>query len=168
MQRNITKADIRDRLAAFIVAIKLDQIRVDALPARAFHCEYSESMWRLWRREHLEYLDLLFPTVEAIPQVTLERLTLIATQCDPKVVSERLLEFFGAASAHSVPRKDVATARIFFNLLIDDVSPRLEGKPVGYDARVRMMRWLRPTDPLHIARDPECGYGAYLGGYVAS
>jgi len=160
--------DIRDLFAGFFVAIELDQLRVDALPSEAFQEDYSDNTWRVWRRCHLEYLSLLLSTVHLIRPATLERLTWIAINYDPRFVGERLLDVLGAASACSVPREDVATAELFLKLLIEDVSGRREGRSIAQDARTLMQRWLRATDPLHIARDPECGYGAYLGGYAAS
>ncbi|QOZ71732.1 hypothetical protein [Bradyrhizobium arachidis] len=168
MQTDIMKDDIRDLFAGFVVAIELDQLRVDALPPEAFLDDYSDNTWRIWRRCHLEYLSLLLSTVDEIQPVTLEKLTWIATNNDPKFVGERLLDVLGAASADSVPREDVATAELFLKMLIQDVSGRTEGRSIAQDASTLMKRWLRDTDPLHIARDPECGYGPYLGGYAAS
>ncbi|WP_276573677.1 MULTISPECIES: hypothetical protein [unclassified Bradyrhizobium] len=40
--------------AGFVVAIKLDQLRVDALALEAFPDDYSDSTWSNWRRCHLD------------------------------------------------------------------------------------------------------------------
>ena len=53
MARRIMTSDVRDLLTCFAAAIELDQVRVDALPARKFHHLYSGSLWRMWRRDHL-------------------------------------------------------------------------------------------------------------------
>ena len=59
MTKTLTLEDIRDLLtgfvAGFVAAIELDQIRVDALPPEKFHRWYSDSMWRDWRRLHIDY-----------------------------------------------------------------------------------------------------------------
>jgi hypothetical protein len=52
--------------------------------------------------------------------------------------------------------------RLFFSWLIADVRRGSEGKPKVGDAKTLMMQWLPGTDPLGIAEDPECGYGARL------
>ncbi|QIO33796.1 hypothetical protein [Bradyrhizobium sp. 1(2017)] len=168
MPTNIRKDDIRDLLAVFSAAIELDQLRVDVLPAEAFHYHYSDNMWRIWRRCHLEYVSLLLSTVEEIRPATLEKLTRIATQYDPKVVGERLIDLFGSAASGSVPRANVATAALFFEWLITELQGQSEENSLGQDARTLMMRWLRFTDPLQIAEDPECGYKRFLAAYRAS
>lgn len=165
---NITNDDIRELLAVFVAAVELDQIRVDALPEKAFHYHYSDNMWRIWRRCHLEYLRLLLSTVDAIQPATLEKLGRIAIHYEPKIVRERLRDLLGSAASGDVPREDVATAVLFFEWLIEDISGHPEGKSTGLDARALMMQWLPITDPLQIADDPECGYKQYLTAYATS
>src|SRR5262245_56045980 len=62
----LTHKDIRDLLTGFAASIELDQIRVDALSPEKFHPEYSDSMWRNYRRDHLQFIDQLLPTVDTI------------------------------------------------------------------------------------------------------
>ncbi|MGY4513346.1 hypothetical protein [Bradyrhizobium sp. USDA 3650] len=158
MPMNITNDDIRELLEVFVAAIELDQIRVDALPEEAFHWDYSDNMWRLWRRCHLQYLRLLLSTADAVRPATLEKLGWIATHYEPKIVRERLRDLLGSAASGDAPREDVATAALFFERLVRDISGHPEGKSVGQKARTSMMQWLPITDPLQIADDPECGY----------
>ncbi|MGY8706631.1 hypothetical protein RAD16_12905 [Bradyrhizobium sp. 18BD] len=168
MDSNITKDDVRNLLAVFVAAIELDQLRVDALPAQAFHRQYSDNMWRIWRRHHLEYVRLLLSTVDAIGPETLERLTWLSTHYGPNVVRARILDLFGSAASGSIPRADVATATLFFERLVAEVSGQSEPELSGLDAKALVMRWLEFSDPLQIAIDPECGYKKYLKAYVAS
>ncbi len=57
------------------------------------------------------------------------------------------------------------TATLLFGWLIKEIGKGEEGvgKPKKADARTRLLNWLRVTDPLHIAEDPECGYGQPAG-----
>jgi len=158
MTRNITTNDIRNLLAGFAAAIELDQIRVDALPVSRFHHLYDDSLWRMWRRDHLQYVNLLLSTVGAIPDVTLEKLTWMATNYEPEIVSEAALELFALAASESYPREGVATTAAFLGRLIEDVMNRSGRQSIGEDAPGLMRRWLPVTDPLRIAQDPECGY----------
>jgi hypothetical protein len=163
MTRNITANDIRDLLAGFAAAIELDQIRVDALPASRFHHLYDDSLWRMWRRDHLQYINLLLSTADAIPAVILEKLTWMATHYQPEIVSEAARELFALAAGESYPRGDVATTTAFLERLIEDVVNRSERQSIGEDAPALMRSWLLITDPLRIAQDPECGYGLVSG-----
>ena len=75
MARRIMTSDVRDLLTCFAAAIELDQVRVDALPARKFHHLYSGSLWRMWRRHHSRafltcYVVLLVPPR---PRIALRR-----------------------------------------------------------------------------------------------
>jgi hypothetical protein len=63
MTKTLMPEDIRDLLTGFVAAIELDQIRVDALPPKKFHPAYSDSMWRNWRRHHIDYINRLLLTV---------------------------------------------------------------------------------------------------------
>jgi hypothetical protein len=96
MTRSITTTDIRDLLAGFAAAIRLDQIRVDALSARSLHDLYDDdddSMW-WWRLDHLEYVKLLLSTVDGLPPVILEKLTWIANRYKPEFVGEVAIRLF--------------------------------------------------------------------------
>jgi hypothetical protein len=168
MHTSITKADIRELLAVFIAAIELDQVQVDALPETAFHEHYSDSMWRSWRRCHLQYASLLRSTVETVRPPTLEKLAWIAANYEPNIVRERAIDLLGYAASGSIVGEEVGTAALFFDLLIEEVSSRSGPTMFGQDARAMMMEWLTVKDPLQIAEDPECGYKKYLGVYAAS
>jgi hypothetical protein len=163
MVRSITINDIRDLLMGFVASIELDQIRVDALPARIFHRHYSDSLWRMWRHDHVEYVNLLLSTVDAISPVVLEKLTWIATSYEPEIVYEAALELFALAVSGQYSREDVATAAVFFEWLIEDVTGKCDSQPIGDDAPALMKRWLAVTDPLRITQDLECGYGMPSG-----
>jgi hypothetical protein len=160
MIKSITKDEIRELLEVFVAAIELDQIRVDALPASAFHRWYDDGMWRRWRRYHLEYVKQLISTLDTIPPVMLEKLAWIAINYEPTVVGGQALNCFTDAVSGSYDAEEFATAALFFNDLIQ----RVEGKSIGEDAPALMKRWLPVTDPLRIAEDPECGYGLPSGG----
>src|SRR3982074_3779162 len=67
MTQALTPEDVRDLLTGFVAAIELDQIRVDALPPEKFHPWYSDSMWRNCRRDHIDYINRLLPSVNTIP-----------------------------------------------------------------------------------------------------
>jgi hypothetical protein len=164
MTRPLTREDVRDFLTGFAAAIELDQIRMDTLPTRSFHHLYDDSLWRVWRRDHVEYVTLLLSTVDAIPPVILEKLTWIATNYEPEIVGEAALDEFGNSASGSYSREDVATAALFFERLIETVTEQSEGdNSIGEDAPALMKRWLPVTDPLRIAQDPECGYGLPSG-----
>lgn len=158
-----TKDEIRKLLVGFADAIQLDQIRVDALPPLKFSSRYCDSMWRIWRRSHLDYINRLLPTVEAISPALLEKLNWLATNYEPDVVREAALELFAGAVSDSYAPEEVETASLFFGSLIQDVTRASPGKPVQGDAKALMMNWLPVTDPLRIAEDPETGYGAPSG-----
>jgi len=160
MTEILTANDIRNLLAGFAAAIELDQIRVDAMPPEKFHPEYSEGMWRRWRRDHLDYISQLLPTVDAIPPSMLQELTRLAVTCRPQLVREALLDVFADAASGSIAEEELETAALFFGLVIK----RISGWPQPEDARSQMMmHWLPVTDPLNIAGDPECGYGQPSG-----
>jgi hypothetical protein len=79
----LTHADVRDLLIGFAAAIELDQIRVDALPTQRFHPIYDDGMWRRYRRDHLNFIDRLLPTVTTISTAALRKLTRLAVAYDP-------------------------------------------------------------------------------------
>ena len=64
------------------------------------------------------------------------------------------------------PAEELETAALFFGWLIKEVSDGPARKPLNGDARTLMKQWLAVTDPLWIAKDPECGYGR-PGGFVS-
>ena len=105
MTKTLTPEDIRDLLTGFIAAIELDQIRVDALPPEKFHRWYSDSMWRNWRRDHIDYINRLLPSVKTIPSALLEELAWLAIAYEPTVVRETLLDLFVGIDA---PQHDLS------------------------------------------------------------
>jgi hypothetical protein len=163
MTKTLTPEDIRDLLTGFVAAIELDQIRVDALPPEKFHRWYSDSMWRNWRRLHIDYINRLLPSVKTIPSALLEELAWLAIAYEPTVVRETVVDLFADAVSGNCPAEDFETAALFFGWLIKDVSGRPAGTPLNCDARALMMQWLAVTDPLRIAEDPECGYSRPAG-----
>lgn len=165
MIKSITKDDIRELLEVFIAAIELDQIRVDGLPESVFHRHYDDGMWRKCRREHLEYIKQLLSTLDTIPPVILETLTRIVSHCEPAIVRDRALDLFATVANGSYVAEEFATAAQFFEHLIKElVMAQSEGVLISEDAPALMKRWVRVTDPLRIAEDPECGYGLPSGG----
>jgi hypothetical protein len=91
MTKMLTPDDVRDLLIGFAAVIELDQIRTDALPSQKFHFLYNDSMWRAWRRDHLDYVNQLLPTVEAIPSAMLGELTRVAITCPSAVVQRTMV-----------------------------------------------------------------------------
>ena len=159
MTQSLTKDDIREVFAGFADAIQLDQIRVDAFPPQIVNINYRESMWRTWRRSHVDYVNRLLPTVEAISPALLEKLTWLATNYGPAAVREAALELFAGAASGSYAAEEVETAALFFGWLIEDVTRASKVEPTQGDARALMKKWLPITDPLRIAEDPETGFG---------
>jgi hypothetical protein len=162
MTKTLTPEDIRDLLTGFVAAIELDQIRVDALPPEKFHPAYSDSMWRNWRRHHIDYINRLLLTVNTIPSALLQELARLAITFEPAVVQETVLDLFADATSGSCA-EELETAALFFGWLIKDVSDRPAGPPANCDSRALLMQWLAVDDPLRIAEDPECGYGRPAG-----
>jgi hypothetical protein len=163
MTKTLTPEDIRDLLTGFAAAIELDQIRVDALRPEKFHRWYSDSMWRNWRRDHIDYINRLLPSVNTMPSALLQEMAWLAIAYEPAVVREAALHLFADAASGSCPVEELETAALFFGWLIKNVSDRPAGTPVNCDARALMMQWLVVDDPLLIAEDPECGYGRPAG-----
>jgi hypothetical protein len=162
--RPLTHKDIRDLLTSFAATIELDQIRVDALTSEKFHPAYDDRMWRRCRRDHLEFIDQLLPTVDTIPSALLQRLSQLAATYEPEIIRELIVDLFSVAANGVCPPEEFETAELFFGWLINDASRRTApGEPLNGDARGLMMQWLSVTDPLRIAKDPECGYGPPAG-----
>ena len=126
MTKTLMPEDIRDLLTGFVAAIELDQIRVDALPPEKFHPAYSDSMWRNWRRHHIDYINRLLLTVNTIPSALLQELARLAITFEPAVVQETVLDLFADATSGSCA-EELETAALFFGWLIKDVSDRPAG-----------------------------------------
>jgi hypothetical protein len=88
MDKTLTHKEIRDLLTCFAAAIELDQIRVDALTPEKFHPYYDYGMWRRVRRDHLQFIDQLLLTVDAIPSALLQRLTQLAETYEPASIRD--------------------------------------------------------------------------------
>jgi hypothetical protein len=162
MTKTLTPDDVRDLLAGFAAAIELDQLRVDALPPHKLRPPYSDSMWRMWRQQHLDYIDQLLRTVDAIPLTMLEELAVIAISCTPELVQQAALNVLAGVVSESFTSEEFETASLFFGELFEELNPA-RGTPRDADARGLMLQWLPVTDPLGIAQDPECGYGQPVG-----
>jgi hypothetical protein len=160
----LTHQDIRDLLTAFAASIELDQIRVDGLAPKKFHPAYDDSMWRRRRRDHLQFIDRLLLTVDAIPSALLQGVAQLAVTYEPASIREVILDLFCDAAYGVCPPEEFETAELFFGWLIMEASLRAErGEPMSGAARLLMMQWLSVTDPLRIAEHPECGYGPPAG-----
>jgi hypothetical protein len=163
MIETLTHADIRDLLEGFSAAIELDQLRVDAMPAANFKASYYDGMWRGWRSDHVSYVNRLVSSVDRIPPAMLKELTWIARTYDPKVIGRVALELFAEAVSGSCPEEELGTAERFFGWLIKQAGIDFQRSPRSQGARSSILQWLAVTDPLRIARDPECGYGQPAG-----
>jgi hypothetical protein len=163
----VTKAlardDIRDFLNQFAATIMRDQVDVDALPPEKFDPQYNGDMWLACRLNHLAYLNTLLTTLDTITPNLLEELTRIAVTKKPVTVQRTVIELLAECASGSCPREDVATARLFFDRLIHELSDSTKAIPTARDAKTSMFLWLAATDPLRISRDPECGYGNAAG-----
>jgi len=155
MTEMVTHGDVRELLGNFSAAIKLDQRLVDALPAKAFHPQYNDKMWRDWRTGHVSYVEHLLSTVNSIPPAILTDLTKVATTFDPKVVGKVVLESFAEVVGGHCDGGDAAS---FFGLVTREVRRRNLGRRRVANARGAMANWLTVEDPLLIAKDPECQY----------
>jgi hypothetical protein len=163
MTEILTRADIRDLLKGFSAAIELDQLRVDAMPASNFKASYNDRMWRGWRSGHISYINKLLSSVDRIPPTMLKELTWIAMTYEPKVIGQVALELFADAVSGSCPEKELGTAERFFGWLVKQAGDDCQHSPRSQGARSSILQWLAVTDPLRIARDPECGYGQPAG-----
>lgn len=155
----IRRRDIRNLLRAYCAAIALDQSKVDALPRKHFHSEYSRGMWFRWRLDQIGFIEELIATTGAIPKRLLRDLTVLAARRDPTVVRRTMVEMIGESASLSSGQLDTAT--LFFQALLKSVGNQRFEPDIrcGYKhCRVRLTRWLKLTDPLRIAEDPECGY----------
>jgi hypothetical protein len=163
MTTTITHEDIRNLLMGFAAAVELDQIRVDALPRERFHPAYIDSMWRSIRRESLDCIHRLLPTVNAMPLTLLEELSELSFAYDPRDVRETLVMLFSRALYWTEVDE---TAEQFFGRLIKNMAGKASsGNLLKRQASEQMMKWLFLIDPLRIAEDPECGYHRTAGGF---
>lgn len=158
----LTHADIRDFLSGLVAAIELDQLRVDGMPAAKFHPSYNDSMWRGWRSGHISYVSALLSTVDEIPSPMLRELAGIAITREPEAIGNIALEIFAEAVSGSC-QEERGTAELFFGSLIKHEGEQSERGPRQQSARISILQWLPVSDPLRIARDPECGYGQPVG-----
>jgi hypothetical protein len=157
MTKALTHEHLRKLLQNFSAAIQLDQHRVDELPAAHFHPQCNDEMWRVWRADHVSYIERLLSTMEAIPFALLVELTTMATTYDPMVVGREALELFADAVSGGCP-EELTTAEDFFAWLIKGVRRRRSGQRRSASAKDAMAKWLAGNDPLRIAEDPECQY----------
>jgi hypothetical protein len=157
----ITHCDVQDWFAGLAAAIELDQIRVDALPKERFRHQYDDGSWRRWRKEHLDYIARLLPTISGIPTPTLKQIARLAFRYESAVVNRILLDILAGVASRDCEYEELTTASLFLDELIRRVSRKCV--PFAGDARDRMMRWVPVTDPLDIAGDPECHYGVPSG-----
>lgn len=163
MTTTLTHEDVQDLLKSFAAAIELDQIRVDALAPWKFHPIYNDSMWRRCRRDHLDLVNQLLRTVDTMQPTLLQELTRLAITYQTTVVCEAIANLFAEAANGMRPTEEFETAALFFGCLIKDVSGRPAGRPLNGDPKALIMRWFTVNDPLRIAEDPECSYGAPVG-----
>ena len=108
---------------------------VDALPRENFHPVYNDGMWRRWRRQHLEYIDQLLPTINEIPSTMLKELSQVAIIYEPAVVGQIALDLFADAASSSRAEEELETAGLFFGCLIKDVCGKLQAKSTNGNAR---------------------------------
>jgi hypothetical protein len=159
----LTHEDIQVFLNGFAGTLELDQIRVDRLPSRRFHLKYDDDMWRRYRQDHQDFINLLLPTVDAIPDTLLQELAWLAIAYETASIREAIVDLFAEAATGMCPAEEYESAALFFGALITNVSRRAAGKPMSGDAKGLMMRWLVLTDPLNVAEDAECVYGQPTG-----
>ena len=156
----LVSTDIKDFLKQLSAVIEFDQVRTDALPRESFAPEYNDSMWRAWRRDHRRVIEELLSTADTIPPARLSELTELTTTREPALIGSAVLEYFAEVVCGSCPGERLGTAERFVGWLIANLSNQPEGKSRQQSARVSILQWLPVIDPLRIAQDPECCYGA--------
>jgi hypothetical protein len=153
-------ADIEIVLRRFSAAIERDQLRIDAMPRAKFHPLYHDAMWRDWRHGHRIYVNVLASTVADMPLLLLEKLSAIARSYKPEFIRAVILEILSEVVSGSCDQDEYATAGRLFEGLIEQVHKRAKATARGERAKVSLARWFPLSDPLRIALDPECVYGA--------
>ena len=108
--------------------------------------------------DHLAYLNGLRNTVHKISSGMLNKLTQLAVTKEPAVVREALIDLLADCASGSYPREDVETAALFFGRLSKLLIAKRDSATTRQDAKASLSLWIARTDPLHISRDPECGY----------
>jgi hypothetical protein len=131
----LTLEDIRDLLTGFAAAIELDQIRVDALPSRKFHPVYGGGMWPRYRNDHIDFINRLLPTVNAIPSALLQELASLAITYQTSVVREAIVDLFADAATGMCLALEFESASLFLGWLIKNVSRSAPGESLSGDVR---------------------------------
>jgi hypothetical protein len=161
-KQSITRRDIRNLLRAYIGAIALDQIWVDALSPKHFNRDYWRIMKVHYRKIHFEFIDKLLATTGAMPKKLLSGLTMLAFRRDPVVVREAMVEILAQGACQSLAPGELDDATRFFQALLESVGDGSFESAMEHDApkscKASMARWLKITDPLSIALDEGCGY----------
>jgi hypothetical protein len=163
MSETLTHSDIHKLLKIISTSIELDQLRVDAVPTKFLHPSYNDEMWRAWRAKHVAYINKLLPTINALTPATLRELTDVAATCAPKAIGKVVLELFADAVSGSCEEEEFSTAERLFGWLIKQAHGGAGRQARKGDAKAAILAWLPVSDPLWIARDPECGYGRVVG-----
>lgn len=157
-RRALTVVDIKKFLKDLSDSIKLDQIYVDSLPRYRFSRMYNDGLWRDWRRDHCAFIEHLLVSADAMRPSRLQQLTRIAENFETVLVAGVILEVL-AENVGGCLAERCGTAQNFFGLLIKEIEwqgRKREG--ANRNAPEAMSEWLSKSDPLAIARDPECGY----------
>lgn len=106
--------------------------------------------------DHLRHIYLLLETLSHISQETLEKLTVLAATQQSTVVREVLVRMLAEGSTAHLWGGRMYSAPEFFNVLMKETD---QGARTPNDRKgtfERMMRWLKPDDPLEMSR--ECKY----------
>jgi hypothetical protein len=158
----VTHEDVRSLLAGFLSAIELDQMRIDALPNWALRAPYDDDLWRGWRRDHIDYLELLLTTVDEISDLFLCQLAEVAARCDAHAIKSLVLDLCSEQML-TAPDYDIASAAGFFSRLVTVVGRQGLNKQICPGQRQSTPVWFDVCDPLRISKDPECSYGTPKG-----
>jgi hypothetical protein len=100
-------------------------------------------MWRKWRRDHIDFVDQLLPTVQTMPTALLKDLTRLALTYEPTVVRESALDLFSDAVSGCCPLEETHTASLLFGWLTKYVSGKDAGNHLNGDARMLMKQLAR-------------------------
>ncbi|UWU91375.1 hypothetical protein [Bradyrhizobium sp. CB1015] len=153
----LAPSNIKELLTDLSKAIARDQIYVDSLPREQFTSQYDDGMWREWRRKNLLLIERLIKSSDDLSPSLLRRLTVVAAGFDAAIVRTILLETLAdiVGGCLAAPPR---TAQGFFDGLTNEVVRQARGKHRNPSARKALLEWFDATDPLAIARDPECQY----------